>query len=207
MTLPASGALSFANIQTEFGGSNPISLSEYYKNGSNVPSTVPEAVTASSLGGSNSANARYPAIGGYDPQINTFSRLYTQALWGDNGSTITFDRNFTVNKTGTYNYYVAYYIQNASKTATHTLYVGGTQVATHSLTAGNSTASATGTLSVTAGQTIRVTGTGGSAGWAAMTVYIGGSSYNNSSINVSVNANIPTSGVVSLSDYYDGRNT
>jgi len=207
MTLPSSGALSFANIQTEFGGSNPISLSEYYKNGSNVPSTVPEAVTASSLGGSNSANARYPAIGGYDPQINTFSRLYTQALWGDNGSTITFDRNFTVNKTGTYNYYVAYYIQNASKTATHTLYVGGSQVATHSLTAGNSTASATGTLSVTAGQTIRVTGTGGSAGWAAMTVYIGGSSYNNSSIDVSVNANIPTSGVVSLSEYYDGRKT
>jgi len=207
MTLPSSGALSFANIQTEFGGSNPISLSEYYKNGSNVPSTVPEAVTASSLGGSNSANARYPAIGGYDPQINTFSRLYTQALWGDNGSTITFDRNFTVNKTGTYNYYVAYYIQNASKTATHTLYVGGTQVATHSLTAGNSTASATGTLSVTAGQTIRVTGTGGSAGWAAMTVYIGGSSYNNSSIDVSVNANIPTSGVVSLSEYYGGRKT
>jgi hypothetical protein len=207
MTLPASGALSFANIQTEFGGSNPISLSEYYKNGSNVPSTVPEAVTASSLGGSNSANARYPAIGGYDPQINTFSRLYTQALWGDNGSTITFDRNFTVNKTGTYNYYVAYYIQNASKTATHTLYVGGSQVATHSLTAGNSTASATGTLSVAAGQTIRVTGTGGSAGWAAMTVYIGGSSSNNSSINVAVNANIPTSGLLNISDYYGGRKT
>lgn len=207
MTLPASGALSFANIQTEFGGSNPISLSEYYKNGSNVPSTVSEAVTAASLGGSNSANARYPAIGGYDPQINTFSRLYTQALWGDNGSTITFDRNFTVNKTGTYSYYVAYYIQNATKTATHTLYVGGSQVATHSLTAGNSTASATGTLSVTAGQTIRVTGTGGSAGWAAMTVHIGGSSSNNSSLSISVNANIPTSGIVNMSDYYGGRKT
>lgn len=207
MTLPASGTLSFSQIQTEFGGSNPISLSEYYKNGSNVPSTVPEAVTASSLGGSNSANLRTPQFGGYDPQINTFSRLYTQALWGDNGSTITFDRNFTVNKTGTYSYYVAYYIQNATKTATHTLYVGGSQVATHSLTAGNYTASATGTLSVAAGQTIRVTGTGGSAGWAAMTVYIGGSSYNNSSIDVAVNANIPTSGLLNISDYYGGRKT
>ena len=209
MTLPASGTLSFSQIQTEFGGSNPISLSEYYRNGSRVPSTVPEAVTASSLGGSNSAqpSERTPAFGGHVPQINTFSRLYTQALWGDNGSTITFDRNFTVNKTGTYSYYVAYYIQNATKTATHTLYVGGSQRATHSLTAGNSTSSATGTLSVTAGQTIRVTGTGGSAGWAAMTVYIGGSSYNNSSIDVAVNANIPTSGLLNISDYYGGRKT
>jgi alpha-glucuronidase len=30
MTLQTSGAISLANIQTEFGGSNPISLSEYY---------------------------------------------------------------------------------------------------------------------------------------------------------------------------------
>jgi len=202
MALQASGAISLSDLGTEFGDTQPHSLSEFYSGGSLVPSTTQEVVTASSLGGSNSANARYPAIGGYDPQINTFSRLYTQALWGDNGSTITFDRNFTVNKTGTYSYYVAYYIQNASKTATHTLYVGGSQVATHSLTAGNSTASATGTLSVTAGQTIRVTGTGGSAGWAAMTVYIGGSSYNNSSITVAGNTSVPASGALSLADFY-----
>lgn len=33
MTLPSSGALSLSQIQTEFGGANPISLSEYYKGG------------------------------------------------------------------------------------------------------------------------------------------------------------------------------
>lgn len=43
MTLQASGAISLADIQTEFGGSNPISLSEYYRDGSysdgiNIPS-------------------------------------------------------------------------------------------------------------------------------------------------------------------------
>ena len=38
MTLPNSGALSFSQIQTEFGGSNPISLNEYYRGGANVPS-------------------------------------------------------------------------------------------------------------------------------------------------------------------------
>jgi len=207
MTLQSSGAISLANLATEFGDGVPYSMSEFYKGGSLVPTTVPDAVTASNLGGTNSANYRVPANGGYDPQINTFSRLYTQAIWGDNGSTITFDRNFTVNKTGTYNYYVAYYIQNASKTATHTLYVAGTQVATHSLTAGNNTASATGTLSVTAGQVIRVTGSGGSAGWAVMTVYIGGSSYNNASIDLPVNTSVPTSGVISLSNFYGARDS
>jgi hypothetical protein len=36
MPLPSSGPLTLANIQTEFGGSNPISLSEYYAGGSLV---------------------------------------------------------------------------------------------------------------------------------------------------------------------------
>lgn len=38
MTIPSSGPLSLSDIQTEFGGSNPISLSEYYAGGANVPS-------------------------------------------------------------------------------------------------------------------------------------------------------------------------
>jgi len=37
MTLPTSGPLSLSDIQTEFGGSNPISLNEYYAGGSYVP--------------------------------------------------------------------------------------------------------------------------------------------------------------------------
>ena len=37
MTLQASGAISLSEIQTEFTGSNPISLSEYYRSGSYVP--------------------------------------------------------------------------------------------------------------------------------------------------------------------------
>lgn len=38
MALPASGAMSFSQLQTEFGGANPISLSEYYRGGAYVPS-------------------------------------------------------------------------------------------------------------------------------------------------------------------------
>lgn len=37
MPIPSSGAISLDTIQTEFGGSNPISLSEYYAGGSYVP--------------------------------------------------------------------------------------------------------------------------------------------------------------------------
>jgi len=36
MALPASGTISFDQLQTEMGGSNPISLSEYYRTGSYV---------------------------------------------------------------------------------------------------------------------------------------------------------------------------
>lgn len=38
MALPTSGVLDLSDIQTEFGGSNPISLSEYYAGGLYVPS-------------------------------------------------------------------------------------------------------------------------------------------------------------------------
>ncbi len=33
MALPTSGAISWSMIQTEFGGSNPINISEYYRGG------------------------------------------------------------------------------------------------------------------------------------------------------------------------------
>lgn len=37
MAIPASGAISLTTIQTEFGGSNPIGLNEYYAGGAYVP--------------------------------------------------------------------------------------------------------------------------------------------------------------------------
>jgi hypothetical protein len=39
MALQTSGAISLSNIQTEFGGSNPISLSEYYSAAGGVPAS------------------------------------------------------------------------------------------------------------------------------------------------------------------------
>ena len=39
MAIVSSGAVSFLNLQNEFGGANPISLSEYYNGGAYVPSS------------------------------------------------------------------------------------------------------------------------------------------------------------------------
>ena len=65
MALQTSGAISFADLQTEFGGTNPISLSEYIRNvgdtslagGANEIRYTP-AVSGSSftLGGSQATN-------------------------------------------------------------------------------------------------------------------------------------------------------
>ena len=55
MALQSSGAISLANIQTEFGGSNPISFGEYYKGGGlttnygSNPVATSGAITASSF--------------------------------------------------------------------------------------------------------------------------------------------------------------
>lgn len=38
-TLQSSGAISFSDMQTQLGGANPISLSEYYRGGSYVPTS------------------------------------------------------------------------------------------------------------------------------------------------------------------------
>ena len=50
MALPSSGPLTLANIQTEFGGTNPVGLSEYYRGGPYVPdSTQTTTIPASGL--------------------------------------------------------------------------------------------------------------------------------------------------------------
>ena len=162
MTLPGSGTISMSELQTEFGGSSPISFSEYYKSGGNgyVPSTVPDAVTASSLSGSHSTNLRGAQFGGFNPAINT-----TIAVQGS----IVFSANLTPSGVGS--------------------------------------TSTTGTFSASAGNTIGVVTSFPSSGWAGHYIFIGGSSYNNRSLSLPVNGDIPASGVTKLSDYYGGRAT
>jgi len=209
MTLPSSGTLSLSDLQTEFTGSHPISMSEYYKSGGNgyVPSTVPELVTASNLAGSNSTNLRTPQFGGYNPAINstTPSGIYTHQLWADNGSTGTVNRTFTVNKTGTYNIYFGWYAY--SKTAPLTVQVNGSNVYYATLVSYNSTVSTTGTFTASSGDTIGIITSFPSSGWSGHYTYIGGNSYSSRNIDQAVNSGIPTSGALDISDFYGGRKT
>ena len=50
MALQTSGAISLSQVQGEFGGSNPISMSEYYRGGSYVPTTISSSSTTGWFG-------------------------------------------------------------------------------------------------------------------------------------------------------------
>jgi hypothetical protein len=110
MALQSSGAISLSQIQSEWGGSNPISLSEYYRN--SLPSgrtnygSIPTsgAISMSNFYGTNAASANWTAtvtigaftagkisVFGYnagtygsisDTTINTFgNRTITAVFW------------------------------------------------------------------------------------------------------------------------------
>ena len=51
MAISSSGAVSFANVQTEYGGSNPISLNEYYSGGSLVKANTSSTANSSTIVG------------------------------------------------------------------------------------------------------------------------------------------------------------
>lgn len=81
MALPTSGTLTLAQIQTEFGGSNPISLSEYYAGGANVPS------------GTSGTNGAVPSSG-------------TISVWNFYGTAkVSIDPRLVFNNTGTMTVY------------------------------------------------------------------------------------------------------
>jgi len=79
MTLPASGAISLGQLQTEFGGANPVSLSEYYSGKTYVPNTVVGIPAAGGISMSSFRGKAKPALG------NNFT-IYSQANSGMGGS-------------------------------------------------------------------------------------------------------------------------
>ena len=80
MALPNSGPLSLADIQTEFGGSNPASLTEYYGVSAGIPASG--VISISDFYGTSSVPAiikirAWGARGGYHPDYGG-SNLYGQ---------------------------------------------------------------------------------------------------------------------------------
>lgn len=208
MALQSSGAISFSDIQTEFGGSNPISYSEYYKGGTYVPTTVSVTATASNLvktesGGDPTYNGvfwRYYEAGyGKLPTINDGSTyLYYASFWTDTSwtsGTSTSDVTFEVDSTLNYIASVGGY--NTGATRNLTVYVNGSSVGSSSFGSVN--------FSASAGDTIRLKSTMNTIGnYNACTTTMTTDSGSRTA-SATVNDDVPTSGVIDLSDFYGAK--
>ena len=99
MSIPSSGPVSFTTIQTEFGGSNPIGMNEYYAGGAYVPSgtsgtygAVPSsgAISVKNFYGTSSATVpTAPTIGTATAISGTIATVTYTASSSNGGSTIT----------------------------------------------------------------------------------------------------------------------
>ena len=83
MALPSSGPLAFTNIQTEFGGTNPIGLNEYYRGGGLVP--VSSTTTTIPSSGTIAANNFYGTANRVDVPLTIGSPTYNYDVYSNRG--------------------------------------------------------------------------------------------------------------------------
>ena len=76
----AGNAISISEIQTFYGGSNPAALSEYYRNGSNVPQTSSDSGTSSAT-----VNNIAAVVNNLGSGYSSFSTPITQSNSGFSG--------------------------------------------------------------------------------------------------------------------------
>jgi len=118
MALPPSGTLSLANIQTEFGGTNPISLSEYYRNGGRVPNAPQNAAIPTS--GAISISNFYGSTNRIPINITLSASAYNYDVYANRGGS-----------------YVAG-ISDITVTVAPGVYIGSTSTATYAMTVSSS---------------------------------------------------------------------
>ena len=106
MAIPGSGALSLSAIQTEYGGSNPISLSEYYRGGSLVPTSSSTAGIASS--GAITMSSFYGTANRVPITLTISSNTTNYNIYNNRGGTyvagvsdVTLVNNATISSTST----------------------------------------------------------------------------------------------------------
>jgi hypothetical protein len=78
MVLQSTGAISFANIQVEFGGANPISLNEYYLNGAYTTGTGAAGIPTSGAISLNNFYGKSKVIVPAGPAIPVTTGLYAR---------------------------------------------------------------------------------------------------------------------------------
>jgi len=145
MALQSSGAISLSEVQSTHGGSNPISMSEYYLGGGVDTSktvTGDAAVSSLTVNNFNSTDSQYRSSSSpqgyfrsYYPTINPGSisvpsnaytnpngSLFYASGHRDNGATGSWSASFVVNTTGTYGYRLTTYNDGGmSRTFTFTI--------------------------------------------------------------------------------------
>lgn len=84
MAIQTTGAVSLGDIQTEFGGSNPISIDEYYKGGANVADGITYTNFTAPLSGDYAANI--PASGVVS--LDDFRGSENPTFWDESTSPI-----------------------------------------------------------------------------------------------------------------------
>lgn len=219
MTLQASGTISLANIAGEFGGSAPHSMSEYYRGGAHVPTTLTNTVTgtASNVSYTRSLNGRTGWDGGgvfwryYEngngilpTQINNSSWFYAHRFWTDQAWTTGTgwcDSTFTLDQAGTYTVKEIGY--NTGATRSTQVYVNGTLNSTF----GNGGSY---TFTITSAATIRIYATMNTIGnYNAHEIRVIGNNGDSRTLEFqeTVNTSVPSSGTVSMNNYYGGKKT
>jgi hypothetical protein len=129
MVLQSTGVISLSNIQTEFGGINPISLSEYYQNNAlgyttgvtGIPNTGAAISISNFYGKAKPVSSLYSftnhtftnagATGRTGPIISQVRSAYSAASWAQNASYLNMTmqgiQEWTVPATGNYTIEVA----------------------------------------------------------------------------------------------------
>ena len=108
MALPGSGALAFSAIQTEFGGSNPIALSEYYGDGSYVGGGAPNVPTSGTIALNTFYSAQAATIINITSNTSNYNILTAATAAGYNAANDTIPiivnvaSGVTVSGSGTY---------------------------------------------------------------------------------------------------------
>mgnify|MGYP003640033353 CR=1 FL=1 len=111
MALPASGQLSISNIATEFGDTQPNSMSEYYRGGGLVPNSAGNSAvpTSGAIAISNFYNAANRAqlaftIAANTQNYNLFTQASTSPSYSAGNTDITLTVNYGVSVGGTSTY-------------------------------------------------------------------------------------------------------
>ena len=97
MAIPASGPLSLTDIQTEFGGTNPISLSEYYAGGGLVPAGTTGTYGAVPSSGAISVQNFY-GTSNFIPSY--IENVFSTTVYNGTGSAQTITNNINLSGSG-----------------------------------------------------------------------------------------------------------